>query len=110
MFGIIIVAIVTLPIWLVPFGPIIWVLLLIGSLINYSSRKSARTADRIADRQSKEMRAVLRVTNPEAALALETEERATAEREKRAANNRGIIAIAIGLALLFIFGIVGYYQ
>ena len=110
MFGIIIVAIVSLPIWLLPFGPIVWTLLLIGSLINYSSRKSARVAHTIADRQSKEMRTMLRVTNPEAAVALEAEERATAKREKDASNTRGIIAIAVGLALLFIFGIVGYYQ
>jgi hypothetical protein len=101
MFLIIIVAIVSLPIWLVPFGPIIWTLLLIGSLINHSSRKSARVANRIADRQSKEMRAVLRVTNPEAAEALDAEDRAAQRVDRQA------FRAAVGL--LFLMFVLGYY-
>jgi hypothetical protein len=49
------------------------------------------------------MRAMLRATNPEAARALEADERAAAERKKYAANTRGIIAIAVGLIALFAF-------
>ena len=80
---ILIVAILTLPIWLVPFGPIVWIAGLVLALAGRSGRIASRTAAHIADRQSAEMRAVLRATNPEAALALETADRAAFKRDSR---------------------------
>lgn len=60
-------AIVTLPLWLVPFGPIVWIIGLALAITGRSSRKAARVATRIADRQSAERLAILRATNPDAA-------------------------------------------